>query len=62
MREFPPALFDRVVVQPELRVKPWQTSLPSVIMKGTEVNDVNVLPGQGDHVSDHYPIYLDILK
>ncbi len=61
MREFPPALFDRVLVHPEVMEKPWQASLPGVIMKGTVTEDVNVLPGQGSHVSDHYPVYLDLM-
>ncbi len=62
MREFPPALFDRVLVRPEVRAVPWQTSLPGVVMKGTETEDVTVLPGQGNHVSDHYPIYVDLMR
>lgn len=62
MREFPAALFDRFLVHPELHNKPWHVSLPSVIMKGTETRDITVLPGEGDHVSDHYPVYVDILK
>jgi endonuclease/exonuclease/phosphatase family metal-dependent hydrolase len=62
MREFPPALFDRVLANPEIQQKPWNVSLPGVIMKGTETSDVNVLPGQGNHVSDHYPIYIDVMR
>jgi endonuclease/exonuclease/phosphatase family metal-dependent hydrolase len=62
MREFPPALFDRVLVRPEVRATPWQASLPGVIMKGTETEDVTVLPGQGKHVSDHFPIYVDLVR
>jgi len=61
-REFPPALFDRVLVHPNVRAKPWQSSLPGVIMKGTVTEDITVLPGNGKHVSDHYPIYLDLIK
>lgn len=62
MREFPPALFDRVLVHPETQKKPWSVSLPGVIMKGAETSDVTVLPGQGNHVSDHYPIYIDVMR
>lgn len=62
MREFPPALFDRVLVDASLMDKPWQASLPGVIMKGTETGDITVRPGEGRHVSDHYPIYLDLLR
>jgi len=62
MREFPPALFDRILAHPEIQKKPWSVSLPGVIMKGTETSDVTVLPGQGNHVSDHYPIYIDVIR
>lgn len=61
-REFPPALFDRVLVNPSLMQKPWQASLPGVIMKGTETEDTLVLPGQGKHVSDHFPVYIDLIR
>jgi endonuclease/exonuclease/phosphatase family metal-dependent hydrolase len=62
MREFPPATFDRVLAHPGLREAPWSVSAPSVLMKGTETEDVTVLPGQGRHVSDHYPIYIDLTR
>jgi endonuclease/exonuclease/phosphatase family metal-dependent hydrolase len=62
MREFPPALFDRILVHPGMRESPWVTSLPGVIMKGTVTEDVTVLPGQGAHVSDHFPIYIDLRR
>jgi endonuclease/exonuclease/phosphatase family metal-dependent hydrolase len=58
--EFPPALFDRILAHPGTREAPWTVSLPSVIPRGTATSNVNIKPGEGDHVSDHYPIYLDI--
>lgn len=60
--QFPPALFDRVLVHPALREAPWTVSLPSVIARGTVTSDVHVKPGQDGHVSDHYPIYVDLVR
>ncbi|HMP90523.1 MAG TPA: endonuclease/exonuclease/phosphatase family protein [Kiritimatiellia bacterium] len=61
-REFPPSLFDRILVHQSLREKPWDVSLPGTVMEGTETHDVSVLPGQGGHISDHYPIYIDLRR
>lgn len=61
-REFPPALFDRILTSPELSQQPWKVEVPSVLMKGTVTDDVKMLPGDGGHVSDHYPIYFDLKK
>ncbi len=61
-REFPPALFDRILVHPGLREAPWSVTMPGVLAKGTETNDVNTLPGQGGHISDHYPIFIDAVR
>jgi len=62
MREFPPVIFDRILVHPGLREKPWDASIPGVIMEGAETNDVYEIPGKGRHVSDHYPVYIDISR
>ena len=61
-REFPPAIFDRILVHPTLREKPWSVGLPEVLMTGTDTNNVNTLPGHDDHISDHYPIYIDLKR
>ncbi|MGA1193457.1 MAG: endonuclease/exonuclease/phosphatase family protein [Kiritimatiellia bacterium] len=59
---FPPALFDRALVQPELREAPWITSLPSVIARGSDTNNIHTKPGNNGHVSDHYPIYITLTR
>ncbi len=59
--EFDPAAFDRFFVSPELTNSPWTAGLPVSIKEGCSP-DVAVLPGQGDHISDHYPVYLDLAK
>ncbi|HMO50002.1 MAG TPA: hypothetical protein PKE26_04140 [Kiritimatiellia bacterium] len=59
-KEFPPALFDRVLVNPGLREAPWTVSLPGLIPHGVETGNVQVLPGHGAHISDHYPVFIDI--
>jgi len=61
--EFPPATFDRFIASPELQAAPWVADPPQTLAAGVETNDVKILPGQNDiHVSDHYPIYLDIRR
>ena len=60
-KEFPPAAFDRFFASPEATNAPWAVSLPVAIREGCSA-DVTVLPGTKDHVSDHYPVYLDITK
>jgi len=59
-REFPPALFDRIIANPELTSAPWELGNPEVIRKGTVTEDVKTMPGENGHVSDHYPIYVDL--
>lgn len=59
-REFPPALFDRILVGSALADHPWVAGKPGVLPEGTETENVKVLPGEGKHVSDHYPVYLDL--
>jgi endonuclease/exonuclease/phosphatase family metal-dependent hydrolase len=58
--EFPPVCFDRIYAGGDLTNFPWRTAEPQVLQKGTHTRNVKVLPGQEDHVSDHYPIYVDV--
>jgi endonuclease/exonuclease/phosphatase family metal-dependent hydrolase len=60
--EFPPACFDRLLASRELTELPWKVGAPQVLQKGVETRRVTAQPGEGDHVSDHYPIYVDILR
>ena len=61
--EFPAATFDRFIVSPELTNEPWKALTPGVLPKGVNTADVTVLPGTtSEHVSDHYPVYLDFQR
>lgn len=60
--EFPPACFDRFYAGADLTNLPWKVAEPQVLQKGTHTRDVKVLPGVDGHVSDHYPVYVDILR
>jgi endonuclease/exonuclease/phosphatase family metal-dependent hydrolase len=59
---FPPAAFDRMLVSPEVAKTPWVASPLTALPMGTYTNQITVLPGQNGHVSDHYPVYLDIRR
>ena len=59
---FPPATFDRFVVSPELREKPWVAGAPGVIQEGVDTQNVLTLPGEKNHVSDHYPVWVDVVR
>ncbi len=61
--EFPPATFDRFIVSEELKHVPWRAGNPMVLKAGVDTNNVFAVPGGGTgHVSDHYPVYLDIYR
>ncbi len=58
--EFPPAAFDRIFVSKNLKKAPWVAGQAQVLQKGCHTNDSSVLPGDKGHVSDHYPVWVDI--
>ena len=59
--EFAPVTFDRFFASTNLMASPWAVDQPRVLQRGVDTKSVFTLPGEGDvHVSDHYPIYLDI--
>lgn len=60
--EFPPACFDRIYVGADLTNFPWRVGEPGVVQKGVQTRNVKALPGQEGHVSDHYPVYVDLLR
>ena len=60
--EFPPACFDRLFASSALTSTPWQVGEPQAIPKGVDTREVNRRPGDGEHVSDHYPIYVDVIR
>jgi endonuclease/exonuclease/phosphatase family metal-dependent hydrolase len=61
--EFAPVTFDRFFASTNLVAAPWRVGQPQALQRGVDTNSVFTLPGQGDiHVSDHYPIYVDIVR
>lgn len=60
--EFPPALFDRILANPAMREAPWTVSRPDLIARGVETANVHVKPGEENHVSDHFPVYVDLFR
>lgn len=60
--EFPPACFDRLFASPGLTEAPWKAGAPQTLPRGVDTRRVNSLPGEGEHISDHYPVYVDLLK
>jgi len=62
-RQFPPVTFDRIFVTRELRELPWRTRRPRVLQKGVDTKDINAVGGKSKtHASDHYPVYVDVVK
>lgn len=60
--EFPPAAFDRILTSADLGVAPWVAGEAQVLPKGVFSRDVNSLPGDNGHVSDHYPVWVDLTR
>ena len=61
--EFPPAAFDRIFASPELIKDPWKVGTPSVLQRGVDTQNVLVVGGENDvHVSDHFPVYVDLTR
>jgi endonuclease/exonuclease/phosphatase family metal-dependent hydrolase len=61
--EFDPVTFDRFYASTELRQSPWIAGLPQVLQKGCDTNSVKTSAGENDvHVSDHYPVWVDVVK
>lgn len=43
--------------------EPWYTRPPQVVQKGMDLDDIHARPGlSAKHVSDHYPIYVDLVR
>ena len=60
---FDPVCFDRVIVSQALTKVPWKIDQPVVKQAGVDTSNIYVSPGENDiHVSDHYPVYIDIKK
>lgn len=61
-REFPPACFDRIFAAGDATNAPWRVSAPAVLQRGVHTKNVNVLPGDAGHVSDHHPVWVDLVR
>jgi endonuclease/exonuclease/phosphatase family metal-dependent hydrolase len=60
--EFAPVTFDRFFASTNLLATPWRVGQPQVLQRGVDTKSVFTLPGQGDvHVSDHYPVWVDVI-
>ncbi len=60
-KAFRAATFDRFYASPELTSAPWRVGRPAVLPRGCDTNNVLTLPGENNlHVSDHYPVYVDL--
>lgn len=58
---FPAACFDRAYVSPALAAPPWVAQPPQSLKRGVDTNNALSQPGVNGHVSDHYPVYLDLV-
>ena len=61
-REYDSATFDRIIGSNALAEKPWKAGTPVSIQLGVNTKNVFASPGEDDHVSDHYPVYVDIVR
>lgn len=58
--EFPPATFDRIYAAGDLTQAPWMLDQPGVLPRGVNTKQVSVKPGEDGHISDHYPVWVDV--
>ncbi len=60
---FPPVTFDRFFASRELGDPPWVVEQPQSIHEGVDTNNIKAVGGENDiQISDHYPIFVDIVK
>jgi endonuclease/exonuclease/phosphatase family metal-dependent hydrolase len=60
---FPPSAFDRVFASRNLTGgSTWRVSSPVALQKGAATHDNTILPGVDGHVSDHYLVYVDLVR
>ncbi len=60
-RLFPPVVFDRLFANRGLVMPPWRAREPSVIRAGVNTSNIHAVPGEDGHISDHYPVYIDLV-
>jgi endonuclease/exonuclease/phosphatase family metal-dependent hydrolase len=63
-RMFPSAAFDRIIASPALTSSPWRMQPLQVLARGVNTNNIFARTGMpdSDHVSDHYPVFTDIVR
>lgn len=59
---YDPATFDRMLASPALNDSPWKVGSPTAIPKGVNTQGATTNPGEDNHVSDHYPVFVDIAR
>jgi len=60
---FPAAAFDRIIVSPALAREPWVAGEAVSYQHGVDLENVFTRAGQSErHVSDHYPVYVDLRR
>ena len=60
---FPPAAFDRVFASRNLGgADAWLVQPPQVIQKGTDTTNNLTPPGVNGHVTDHFLVYVDLIR
>ncbi len=60
--EFPPACFDRIFAGGEATNAPWIATAPGVIQRGVNTRNTKAQPGEEGHTSDHYPVWVDLVR
>lgn len=60
--EFPPATFDRIFAGADATNAPWVVGAPGVLPRGCNTRSVNDAPGANGHISDHYPVWVDVYR
>lgn len=60
--EFPPACFDRIYAGGDATNAPWTVSAPGVLQRGVNTRTIKALPGEDGHISDHHPVWVDVLR
>jgi endonuclease/exonuclease/phosphatase family metal-dependent hydrolase len=59
-REFPPVTFDRIFAAGDATNAPWRVGEAGVLQQGVHTKVATTLPGVDGHISDHYPIWVDL--
>lgn len=58
---YDPSAFDRILASPEWDRPPWVAGEIRTLPRGVNTKAPEIIPGEDGHVSDHYPVFLDLL-